>query len=64
MIVKDSKNIDELVQGTTSIEPQVVALKATNEKESLSKEIPIHEFELNGEEMTLIIKSFWQIQRT
>lgn len=63
MIVKDSKNIDELAQWTTSIEPQAVSLKATNEKEALSKEIPIDEFELN-EEMTLIIKSFWQIQWT
>jgi hypothetical protein len=54
MMVKDSKNIDDLAQGNiTSIKPQVVAFKARNEKEeSPSKEETIYVSNLNDEEMT------------
>jgi hypothetical protein len=62
MMVKDTKYIDDLTNGNlTVIEPQVVASKATNEKEViLSKKAQVQDPSLNDEEMTLIIKSFKQ----
>lgn len=67
-MVKDSKHIEYLDQeNTTTIKPQVIAFKATNEKkeeEALSKGLPIDPSRLDDEEMDIIIKSFWQILRT
>jgi hypothetical protein len=63
LMIKDSKHIINLEQGTTStLEVQPVAFKATEEKnESTSSRLPIDASKLNNEEMTLIIKSFRQI---
>jgi hypothetical protein len=64
LIVKGSKHIVSLEQGTTSIpEVQPVAFKATEEKKekSTSSRLPIDASKLDNEEMTLIIKSFRQI---
>lgn len=65
MMVTNSKYIDNITQGNTSIEPQAIALKATNEKkeETPSKKEQIEGSELDEEEMTLFIKSFKQIMR-
>jgi hypothetical protein len=63
-MIKDSKHIVNLEQGTTSTpEVQPVAFKATEEekKESTSSRLPIDASKLDNEEMTLIIKSFHQI---
>lgn len=61
MVARDSKYIEYLAQGNvSSIEPQVVAFKTTNEKEEEipSKEETIDVFSLNVEEMALIVKGF------
>jgi hypothetical protein len=66
MMVNYSKHADDLVQGNIfSTEPQVVAFKATNEKEeeNPSKEETIDVSGLDDEEMALIIKSFRKILR-
>jgi hypothetical protein len=63
-MIKDSKHIVNLEQGTTSTpEVQPVAFKATKEKneESTSSRLPIDASKLDNEEMALIIKSFHQI---
>jgi hypothetical protein len=64
LMIKDSKHIVNLEQGTTSTpEVQPVAFKATEEKkeESTSSRLPIDASKLDNEEMALIIKSFRQI---
>jgi hypothetical protein len=64
LMIKDSKHIVNLEQGTTSTpEVQPVAFKATKEKneESTSSRLPIDASKLDNEEMALIIKSFHQI---
>jgi hypothetical protein len=64
LMIKDSKHIVNLEQGTTSTpEVQPVAFKVTEEKkeESTSSRLPIDAPKLDNEEMTLIIKSFRQI---
>jgi hypothetical protein len=63
LMIKDSKHIVNLEQGTTSTpEVQPVAFKATEEeKESASSRLPIDASKLDNEEMALIIKSFRQI---
>jgi hypothetical protein len=64
LMIKDSKHIVNLEQGTTSIpKVQPVAFKATKEKkdESTPSRLPIDAFKLDNEEMALIIKSFRQI---
>jgi hypothetical protein len=63
LMIKDSKHIVNLEQGTTStLEVQPVAFKATEEKnESTSSRLPIDASKLDNEEMALIIKSFRQI---
>jgi hypothetical protein len=64
LMIKDSKHIVNLEQGTTSTpEVQPVAFKATEEKkeESTSSRLPIDASKLDNEEMALIIKSFCQI---
>jgi hypothetical protein len=64
LMIKDSKHIVNLEQGTTSTpEVQPVAFKATKEKkeESTSSRLPINASKLDNEEMSLIIKSFRQI---
>jgi hypothetical protein len=64
LMIKDSKHIVNLEQGTTStLEVQPVAFKATEEKkeESTSSRLPIDASKLDNEEMVLIIKSFCQI---
>jgi hypothetical protein len=64
LMIKDSKHIVNLEQGATStLEVQPLAFKATEEKkeESTSSRLPIDASKLDDEEMTLIIKSFWQI---
>jgi hypothetical protein len=64
LMIKDSKHIVNLEQGTTSTpEVQPVAFKAKEEKkeESTSSRLPINAFKLDNEEMALIIKSFRQI---
>jgi hypothetical protein len=64
LMIKDSKHIINLEQGTTSTpEVQPVAFKATEEKkeESTSSRLPIDASKLDNEEMALIIKSFRQI---
>jgi hypothetical protein len=63
-MIKDSKHIVNLEQGTTSTpEVQLVAFKATKEKkeESTPSRLPIDASKLDNEEMALIIKSFQQI---
>jgi hypothetical protein len=64
LMVKGSKHIVNLEQGTTSTpEVQPIAFKATKEekKESTPSRIPIDASKLDNEEMALIIKSFRQI---
>jgi hypothetical protein len=64
LMIKDSKHIVNLEQGATSTpEVQLVAFKETEEKkeESTLSRLPIDTSKLDNEEMTLIIKSFWQI---
>jgi hypothetical protein len=63
LMIKDSKHVVNLEQGTTSThEVQPVAFKATEEeKESTSSRLPIDTSKLDNEEMALIIKSFRQI---
>jgi hypothetical protein len=63
LMIKDSKHIVNLEQGTTStLEVQHVAFRATEEKkdESTPSRLPIDASKLD-EKMALIIKSFWQI---
>jgi hypothetical protein len=63
LMIKDSKHIVNLEQGTTSTpEVQPVAFKATEEekRESTPSRLPIDASKLNNEEMVLIIKSFHQ----
>jgi hypothetical protein len=64
LMIKDSKHIVNLEQGNTSTpKVQPVAFKAMEEKkeESTPSRLPINASKLDNEEMTLIIKSFWQI---
>jgi hypothetical protein len=64
LMIKDSKHIVNLEQGTTSTpEVQPVAFKATEEKkeESTPSRLPIDASKLDNEKMSLIIKSFRQI---
>jgi hypothetical protein len=64
LMIKDSKHIVNLEQGTTSTpEVQPIAFKATEEKkeESTPSRLPIDASKLDNEEMALIIKSFRQI---
>jgi hypothetical protein len=64
LMIKDSKHIVNLEQGTTSTpEVQPIAFKATEEKkeESTSSRLPIDASKLDNKEMALIIKSFRQI---
>jgi hypothetical protein len=64
LMVKDSKHIGNLEQGTTPTpEPQPIAFKATKEKEETtpSKRLQLDTSKLNNEEMALIIKCSWQI---
>jgi hypothetical protein len=64
LMIKDSKHIVNLEQGTTSTpEVQPVAFKATEEKkeETTPSRLPIDASKLDNEEMALIIKSFRQI---
>jgi hypothetical protein len=64
LMIKDSKHIVNLEQGTTSTpEVQPVAFKATKEekKESTPSRLPIDASKLDNEEMVLIVKSFRQI---
>jgi hypothetical protein len=64
LMIKDSKHIVNLEQGTTSTpEVQPIAFKATEEKkeESTPSRLPIDASKLDNEKMTLIIKSFCQI---
>jgi hypothetical protein len=64
LMIKDSKHIVNLEQGTTSTpEVQPVAFKATEEKkeESTPSRLPINACKLDNEEMALIIKRFHQI---
>jgi hypothetical protein len=64
LMIKDSKHIVNLEQGTTSTpEVQPVAFKAMEEKkeESTPNRLPIDASKLDNEEMMLIIKSFRQI---
>jgi hypothetical protein len=64
LMIKDSKHIINLEQGTTSTpEVQPIAFKATKEKkeESTPVRLPIDASKLDNEEMALIIKSFCQI---
>jgi hypothetical protein len=63
LMIKDSKHIVNLEQGTTSTpEVQPVAFKATKEKEeSTPSRLPIDASKIDNEEMALIIKSFRQI---
>jgi hypothetical protein len=63
-MIKDSKHIVNLEQGTTSTpEVQPVTFKATEEKkeESTPSRFPIDASKLDNEEIALIIKSFRQI---
>jgi hypothetical protein len=61
-MIKDCKHIVNLEQGATSTpEVQLVAFKATEEKESTPSRLPIDASKLDNEEMALIIKSFRQI---
>jgi hypothetical protein len=64
LMIKDSKHIVNLEQGTTSTpEVQPVAFKATEEKkeESTPSRLPISPSKLDNEDMALIVKSFRQI---
>jgi hypothetical protein len=64
IMIKDSKHIVNLEQGTTSTpEVQPITFKVTEEKktESTPSRIPIDASNLDNEEIVLIIKSFRQI---
>jgi hypothetical protein len=64
LMIKGSKQIVNLEQGGTStLEVQPVAFKATEDKkeESTSSRLPIDASKLDNEEMALIIRSFHQI---
>ena len=64
LMIKDSKHIVNLEQGTTSTpEVQPIAFKVTEEekRESTPSRLPIDASKLDNEEMALIIKSFRQI---
>jgi hypothetical protein len=64
LMIKDSKHIVNLEQGTTSTpEVQLVAFKAMKEKKEYStpSRLPIDASKLDNEERALIIKSFRQI---
>jgi hypothetical protein len=65
LMVKDSKHIVNLEQGATSTpEVQPVAFNTTEEKKeepTPTNRLPIDASKLDNEEMTLIIKNFWQI---
>jgi hypothetical protein len=63
LMIKDSKHIVNLEQGTTStLEVQPIAFKATKEKEeSTPSRLLIDASKLDNEEIALIIKSFRQI---
>jgi hypothetical protein len=65
LMIKDSKHIVNLEQGTTSTpEVQPVAFKATKENKEEStptSRLPIDASKLDNEEMALIIKRFRQI---
>jgi hypothetical protein len=64
LMVKDSKHIVSLEQcGASTLEAQLVAFKATGEEEETTptKRLSIDAYNLENEEMTLIIKSFRQI---
>jgi hypothetical protein len=61
LMIKGSKHIVDLEQGGTStLEVQPVALKATGEKkeESTSSRLPIDAYKLGNEEMALITRAF------
>jgi hypothetical protein len=62
LMVKDYKHVENIAHGNTSApEPQVVAFKATKEKNEegvACKGLPIDPSMLNDDEMDLIIKSF------
>jgi hypothetical protein len=63
-MIKNSKHIINLEQGTTStLEVQPVTLKATEEekRESTSSRLPIDASKFDNEKMALIINSFRQI---
>jgi hypothetical protein len=63
LMIKDSKHIVNLEQGTTSTpEVQPIAFKATEEKKEKStpSRLPIDASKLDNKEMALIIKSFRQ----
>jgi Cft2 family RNA processing exonuclease len=64
LMIKDSKHIVNLEQGTTSTpEAQPIAFKAMeeNKEESTPSRLPIDASKLDNEEMALTIKSFRQI---
>jgi hypothetical protein len=64
LMIKDSKHIVNLEQGTTSTpEMKPIAFKATEGKkdESTPSRLPIDASKFDNEKMTLIIKSFRQI---
>jgi hypothetical protein len=64
LMIKDSKHIVNLEQGTTSTpKVQPVAFKVTEEekRESTPSRLPIDASKLDNEEMALIIRSFCQI---
>jgi hypothetical protein len=61
LMIKDSKHIVNLEQGTTSTtKVQLVAFKATKEKkeESTLSRLSIDASKLDNKEMALIVKSF------
>jgi hypothetical protein len=60
MMVKDAKYINDVTNGNLpSIESQVVAFKATNNKAALpSKAAQGEAVDLNDEEITFVIKRF------
>jgi hypothetical protein len=60
MMIKDAKYIEDVAnRSTTSTKPQVVAFKATNEKEVIpSKVAQVEVVSLNDDEMALVIKHF------
>ena len=61
LMIKDSKHIFDLEQGTTSTpEVQPVAFKTTEEKkeESTPSRLPINASKFDNKEIALIIKSF------
>jgi hypothetical protein len=65
LIIKDFKHIINLEQdGASTPKAQPIAFKGTKEKKDEpmpTKRFPIDASKLDNEEMTLIIKSFWQI---